>query len=500
MQRTVCALAAGVGLGLAVGCASSSHLPAATAGSDTGESACRSWFDRLDTAISAAGVRDGQSTRVAGYPYLRVERFYLGVRPATDDASAYAAWVEQLGALDRDARVHEISNLPEPALAHLGLDSPVAIRERARDCRTRLIQRELDTVAQRERLARSVRVPDSYDIFKRLVGLYPAAAIPFAAGVDALHARRRGTFSIPLEDLPVSGSLVRFVPPGSGRLSTREVADLLARARDNPLRLPVPLPGERERLFATFAPVFEVDTVDDTDRIGTALLHRDDPGRWVDVSRPAVYRKLSYTTFEGRNLLQLNYVVWFPARRKRGALDLLGGHLDGLTLRVTLDEDGRPLMHDSMHNCGCYHLFAPSDRLRPRGSTRGFEEARLVLGPIPSGPARLVARIASGTHYLQRIYRATLDSGARTIFRQAYRWREYRDLRSLARPDGARASWFAEDGLVPGTERAERWLFWPMGIASPGAMRQWGHHAIAFIGRRHFDDSDLIERYFERNY
>jgi hypothetical protein len=35
-----------------------------------------------------------------------------------------------------------------------------------------------------------------------------------------------------------------------------------------------------------------------------------------------------------------------------------------------------------------------------------------------------------------------------------------------------------------------------MGIAEPGAMRQWGHQATAFVGIRHFDDPDLIERYF----
>jgi hypothetical protein len=29
---------------------------------------------------------------------------------------------------------------------------------------------------------------------------------------------------------------------------------------------------------------------------------------------------------------------------------------------------------------------------------------------------------------------------------------------------------------------------------SAGAMRQWGHHATALVGRRHFDDADLIER------
>jgi hypothetical protein len=39
-------------------------------------------------------------------------------------------------------------------------------------------------------------------------------------------------------------------------------------------------------------------------------------------------------------------------------------------------------------------------------------------------------------------------------------------------------------------------LFWPMGVPSAGTMRQWGHNATAFLGRRHFDDADLIERRF----
>ena len=50
--------------------------------------------------------------------------------------------------------------------------------------------------------------------------------------------------------------------------------------------------------------------------------------------------------------------------------------------------------------------------------------------------------------------------------------------------------------LVAGSERPERRLFWPMGIRSAGAMRQWGRHATAFVGRRHFDDADLLEKRF----
>jgi hypothetical protein len=55
---------------------------------------------------------------------------------------------------------------------------------------------------------------------------------------------------------------------------------------------------------------------------------------------------------------------------------------------------------------------------------------------------------------------------------------------------------FAPDGIVHASDRPERYWFWPLGIPSAGAMRQWGHHATAFVGRRHFDEPFLVERYF----
>ena len=70
-------------------------------------------------------------------------------------------------------------------------------------------------------------------------------------------------------------------------------------------------------------------------------------------------------------------------------------------------------------------------------------------------------------------------------------------LKSLSGEGYRRYSLFRPDGIVPGTQRGERFLFWPMGVADPGAMRQWGRHATAFVGQRHFDDPRLIERYFE---
>ena len=103
-----------------------------------------------------------------------------------------------------------------------------------------------------------------------------------------------------------------------------------------------------------------------------------------------------------------------------------------------------------------------------------------------------MVRLASGSHYVEGV---NLVRGTDGVSRYAFR--SYDELRSLQRMDGGRRSAFGPDGLIAGTERGERFLFWPMGIRSPGAMRQWGRHATAFIGRRHFDDADLIEKRFE---
>ena len=76
-----------------------------------------------------------------------------------------------------------------------------------------------------------------------------------------------------------------------------------------------------------------------------------------------------------------------------------------------------------------------------------------------------------------------------------YRLVELDELRRLPHPAGRR-SLYGSDGLVPGSQRLERWILWPSGVVSPGAMRQWGRHASAFVGEAHFDDPDLLGRYF----
>jgi hypothetical protein len=139
-------------------------------------------------------------------------------------------------------------------------------------------------------------------------------------------------------------------------------------------------------------------------------------------------------------------------------------------------------------------MFFPTARAKLRPAPDALEEWAFVPGELPRirNGERPLVRVATGTHYVQNV---SLVQGTDSVSR--YELRDYDELRSLPRLDGGRQSAFGPDGLIAGTERLERFFFWPMGIASAGAMRQWGRHATAFVGRRHFDDADLLERRFE---
>jgi hypothetical protein len=162
-------------------------------------------------------------------------------------------------------------------------------------------------------------------------------------------------------------------------------------------------------------------------------------------------------------------------------------------------------VYDSIHPCGCYHLFFPTPAARPKPAPEAGIEWAFVPTTVPAVGAqdRITLRIAARTHYVERVMVgpiagvAPIASGATAQNTTPYAWRDYHSLRSL--PVGASAdhrSAFNPKGFIDGTDRAERWLFWPMGIERAGSMRQWGKHATAFVGRRHFDDATLLEQRF----
>ncbi len=450
---------------------------------------CRVLYREVDAAIERAGVRDYGSSSVSGFPYLRTTRLLASFRDELSEPQQWSAWAGYMAELDAQSRASELRNLATPVAGR----RDAALRDELDRCRERLLAADLAQPERRAALRDAARVADDYVTWWRVVGLYPLTAPIVSAAIEAWHAETRDTFATPLAALPVAGELVRWAPQPTTSpaipLNAAQVADVLRHSLD-PLGIPLPAAADLDRLFDTFAPIWEVDVADDNDRIGKL---RWDNGPVVDVAQPVLYRKISHTRLGDQVLLQLNYIVWFPARAGN---DIYAGQLDGIIWRVTLGPDGEPWLYDSIHNCGCYHQFFPGRQLRLRSDLpAGYFESPLLPQSAPEQQP-LVLRIAHRTHFIQRSYHDESPPESLAAA-QPMAWEEYDALRSLPAA-GAHHSLFGTYGLIAGTERGERFILWPMGIRSPSAMRQWGRHATAFVGRRHFDDPFLIELLFER--
>ena len=435
---------------------------------------CARLFADVDRRIGSLGVRDAEAQRVAGFPYLRVDRFNAALGQRATGAAQEEAWRARLQRLDEAARAAELVN------------AALSIEDLPR-CRGLLGAADAAAVGE---LRASAQVPDDYNIGMRAFGLYPLTRLPFAAGIARWHAQTRAAFATPIEALPIQGQLQRFGPP----TSVSEPAPPLSL---DPLGVPVFSAAQAAALFVRHAPMLEIDVAGGFDRIGALTLDANDQVI-VDAAAPIVYTRLAHTLLEGLIHPQLVYTFWFSERlaSSDGPFDLLAGKLDGVVWRVTLDLAGEALVYDSMHACGCHHLFFPTEKVVARDLPETLDETLFVPQAAPSARPgeKVVLRIESGTHYLQRL---SMTSETPTADAVTYQLLDERALTTLPRRGGGSRSAYDPGGMIPGSERAERWFFWPMGIESAGQMRQWGRHATAFIGRRHFDDPFLFDAYFE---
>lgn len=449
---------------------------------------CVAWLSRAGQLASDNGVGDAGAYRVAGFPYLRVDRFSQSLRGRATEGPAFDAWVSRLIRLELDARSAEIGNLPSAARASLG-PQPEA---KAATCVLEVARDDLSSRERREALLANAVAPDNYAHWVRASGLYSIAKIPFAKGVEGWHAEADEMFRKTASGEAHQSNLVRY-SPWDAVVSPQAVRETLARAPRDALGVPVFGPRETNQLFAAYAPYIEVETAGAHDRFGA--LGWDAGGQpEVDAAKPVLYRRLAYTQFRGKVLPQLVYTAWFSERPPTAPFDLLAGKLDGLVLRVTLDEAGRPLVYDTIHPCGCYHMFIPTALVNPVPAPDPGEEWALSPASLPAMDTaqRVTIRIASGSHHLVSVKPATgpAPQGAPYVFA------EEDSLRRLPLRQGGTRSLYSPDGLVHASERLERAFFWPMGIESPGTMRQWGRHPTAFLGKRHFDDADLIDKRF----
>jgi hypothetical protein len=464
--------------------------------------ACRVVLREWQALRQRAGVADGQVRPVGPGKVFAVDRLLASYYTELDSAAARQYWLTQAWQMAHSQRQIEFRNLPKTYVGIGGAPDVEADLDADLDTDLDAIEAcALQVLADAQELALNqplalgkVQVPDDYRTWARVLGVYPLSRAIVLPRIQAEQADARVHF----QQQALADTDQRYQPAvDAPALSIEAISLHLSQARsNNPLGIPQLDAPTLQAFRAHYAPAWAIGTRSRNDQPGAP--------RWlnerqvsVDVAQPTLYFLPSYTRFQGQVLLQLNYFIWFARRPKAHWLDLYGGELDGLVWRVTLLPDGRVLAYDSIHQCGCYHqFFAVDPGLQARTLNADQEPVLLLNDQIPDArQERVVVQLSDTDHAIvglrvSQAPRESLPPPTKLVLR------DYNELRQL--PLGAgQQSLFASNGLITASRRLERWVLWPMGVASAGAMRQWGRHATAFIGRRHFDDPWLLDALLE---
>jgi len=456
------------------------------------------FYIELQHVIEKYGVSDASSFAVDGFPYMRSNRFLAAIKSQVDGDRNGLYWARQMLNLGMASRRKEIGNLPETAIQELSramgssLDRQITI-QKVEDYALQMFasdQRHPDFLGM---LQPAVWVPDEYSTLARLIGFYPLAGIPVTAATAVAYKRYEKWHQTDPSELEVLGKLIQYSP-----LLENDSADpdfikhLYNPSRLDAFGLPKVTFRDLQKLALRFAPVIHQDVVESYDRIGRITWQNNQVA--VDSTHPTVYYYPSHSFLNEHPVYQLNYAFWYSERAGKNAPWIERGPLDGVTYRVTLDQNGDAAMVDIMNSCGCYFFFVPKKETIAKIISKPGEITPLVPAWMPPGfpQKRLRLRLNSGWHQVQGI---TTDGGLRDA--QSYALIPYEVLESLPKEDGQHESVFTADGIMKDSRRIEPYIFFSMGIEKIGYMRQRGHHAIKMVNRGHFTDPHLFDDSFE---
>ena len=457
----------------------------------------RRFFDELDSTVYRAGTRNGAFFEVPGFPYLRADRFLVTLKDRLMNDAQWNQWVRLMQQLDIEARKTEIQTLPQAEVEKLAaafgfFPDRGILWDKTISFSDKLLAHDRLRPDFYKVLQVTVQDSDEYSSLMRIFGLYPLASIPVAIVTHRVFGEIAEWHRLPADALQQLGTLTAFGPDEALEFSRMTVQEILERSRQNPLAIPLPSAADRKTLLAIFAPVIVQDLAADYDRPGE--MEWGEKQLAVNPLRPEAYYYFTHAYLKNEPVLQINYVIWYPARGGSNAPLIERGPIDGLTLRVSLANSGMPFMVDMMNNCGCYHFFIPR-----RGQVLKIRPSPLAIDAfvptwLPDGfpQNRLKVRVISGWHQV-----ANIDARRMLHDFTPYHLVPYQQLEMLKKIDGHYESMFNARGIGKHTQRIESDIFIPMGIPQVGRMRQRGHHAIKFVGRAHFDDPHLFDDNFE---
>lgn len=443
------------------------------------------WFLRFDAELlheldAAIAQPDEPAARSAAERALRGAKA-LAVRSTNDEirrmsAGARAQLAGRAGcAPDVESLLAEVGRR---AAADLEAELAVERGQPFRQWRRRLEQIRAGVEPlpdDRERAARQLL----------LVGLSPLVS----AGIDRKESEIRASLR------------QRSTP----RVAQAEIWEPALGGQDAPARwapiIVMPLPAAR-------------DYPADFDRLGAVALSgtRDSIKVSIRPGEPVVYTYESAAFINGQRFRQVCYVWWFSDRPAMSPDDHAAGHIDGGTLRVTLDRSNRPAIAEIILNCGCGHEVYVAEEIeaaaarefgQPEEGARYSVERHarggrpvLVAGTFDRRveAGRPIVVLSAGTHEPVGLVFDAQPSGVvgTVVARRRFELLDYDLLDRLPLGDGV-ASMFGPDGLVHFAGRAEGLLLAPSGILSAGQPRKRGTQRVRWDAYL-FDDPDLLAR------
>lgn len=460
------------------------ELPAA------GELDCGTSLAALDADIDRYTHFDPALRRIPGQPLLRSNRFVASFASPDLQGEALQNWLQQMNALAREGYRTEFQRLPDDVkkqwqhrLAAQDVSGMLA------QCSEVFLSKPDVDIAL---LSEQAQPLSNYSNAQRFWGVYPLTKRLAASSIEKYRTE--------MTDRVTHGKRQRF------QQSTFYRVDSASPLGESP---------EIAALLRQHAPDLQVEKKSVADQLG-APVWRDEMSIELNTAAPHAYSYVTHIRYKQQVLMQLNYVFWFAARPKTSSFDLYGGDLDALVWRVTLNSQGKPVLYDSIHACGCYHLlFLPQGTAIDIRKIEGEKPLSFMLPPphVASSTSNnyttVRLKIDSGSHYLidatltnenantsandNTIAGAMDHADNQSTEFDRYTLQPYQQLLMLPTPVGHR-SLFGEDGIIAQSSRLERFVLWPLGVPNAGAMRQAGTHAIAFIGERHFDDPWLLDQ------
>jgi hypothetical protein len=440
---------------------------------------CTSVAAEFRSAVGSEEVGNASAPALATLPMFHSNRFLdlLAKEPATEMQTKQ--WFSQSAALGASIRSSENQNLKQP-----WPDSRLALINR---CAMSFATLDDYNTPRRQTLKQLPLIPDHYDSFPQWLGFNWLLRPIFKSRIKKLHEEETRWFEQANSfDESVSYKFQEIIHQEDINLK-----EWFNQAYDaNALKVPQLADKQLISLFALHSPSFTIELEDENDLIGQPVWRNDEVT--INSDSPMVYTLPSFTRFGTNNLLQLNYVVWFLERKPTTLFDLFAGKIDSLIWRVTLDEQGKVLLYDSVHSCGCYHkYFVVADDVAIRKPALSEEPANIFNLTNINSDTGVHIRLTANEHYVVGVNNDALSSA------RPYLLADYGQLSNLNN-HGHSMSMFSPSGIIIDSKRLERYTLWPTGIRSVGAMRQWGTHATGFLEQQHLDDATLLDYYFLR--